>query len=287
MEPSGFTSGNVIFGYHAVREALQMENTRVEKILLSQGRRDARADELLGMARMRGVPITILSSPLFHKMFGVKGHQSLAAQVATCPYQDADALIRTEAEVPLFLALDEVMDPRNLGSILRSAAAAGVQGVFLPSRRTAPLSATVEKASAGAVNHVRIARVGNLVNLLRTLNERTIQTVGLVPDAPLCYYDCDFRGPTALVLGGEAKGIRRLVRETCSVLVSIPMAQHVESLNVSVAAAVVLYETLRQRRAARLEAQELLMATSSRQGEAGFGRQRPDEAGPGRRRARD
>jgi len=251
MHADGPIPSNMIFGVHPVREALLSEQNRVEKVIISQGRRDTRIGEIIRLARERGIPINHLSSPLFRKVFSVKGVQSVAAQVATVAFKEADALMSPEAS--LLLVIDEVTDPRNLGSIFRSAAAAGVNGVFLPTRRVAPLSATVEKASSGAVNLVQTARVVNIVRLVRSLNERSIQTVALVPSAPICYLDCDYTQPTALVVGGEEKGIRPLLKETCSVCVSIPMAGVLQSLNVSVATAVVLYEALRQRRARELQ----------------------------------
>lgn len=239
---------NIIFGIHPVREALQAPSNRVEKVFISEGRRDTRIGQVLDLARSKHVPIQRLSSPLFHRMFGSKGMQSLAAQVASVGYTDADDLAAVESG--LFLVLDEIVDPRNLGSIFRSALAANATGVFLPTRRTAPISPIVEKASAGAISHIRTARVVNLTDLIRSLNERSIQTIALVPGAPCSYLDCDLTLPTAFVLGGEEKGVRRLVRESCTWIASIPMAGPVRSLNVSVAAAVVLYEALRQRRAA-------------------------------------
>ena len=242
---------NVIFGIHPVREALRSGKNRVEKIFVSQDRRDARLGEVMELARARGIPITRLTSPLFRRLFGVRGLQSLAAQVASVPFEDPDELIDS-AEKGLFLVIDEVTDPRNLGSIFRSAAAAGVDGVLLPTRHVAPISPTVEKASAGGVNYVRTARVTNLVNLIKTFNERGVQTVGLVPGAPKSYLDVDLTIPTALVVGGEERGVRRLIRENCRETASIPMSGPLQSLNVSVATAVVLYEALRQRRREQL-----------------------------------
>lgn len=249
--PDITASPNVIFGYHPIREALLQERTRIEKIYISEGRRDSRLGDLLDEARRRGIPITRLGSPLFRKVFGVKGVQSIAAQVAVRPMEEMETLLESATPTSLFVVVDEVLDPRNLGSIFRSAAAAGVDGIFLPSRRIAPISAVVEKTSAGAVNHVRAAHAGNLVNLTRDLNEMEIQTIALVPGAPRSYLDCDYRGATALVVGGEERGVRRLLRETCLLTASIPMSGNLDSLNVSVALAVVLFEALRQRRAAQ------------------------------------
>ncbi|MBI2839787.1 MAG: 23S rRNA (guanosine(2251)-2'-O)-methyltransferase RlmB [Acidobacteria bacterium] len=240
-------AGNVIVGYHPIKEALLTVPERVEKLIVSMGRRDSRIGEILELARSKRIPINRLNPSIFRRVFGGRSPQSLAAQVATRSYDDAETLLRAGVHAPLLVVVDEVTDPRNLGSIFRSAAAVGVDGVFLPTRRVAPLSAVVEKASAGAVNHIRMARVVNIATLLRTLHDRGIQTIGMVPGAPLSYLECDLTQPTAVVVGGEENGLRHLVRETCTRLVSIPMAGTLDSLNVSVATAVVLYEASRQR----------------------------------------
>lgn len=245
--PEREPAGNVIVGYHPIKEALLTVPDRVEKLIVSVGRRDSRIGEILELARSKRIPINRLNPSIFRRVFGGRSPQSLAAQVATRSYDDAESLLRAGVRPPLLVVVDEVTDPRNLGSIFRSAAAVGVDGVFLPTRRVAPLSAVVEKASAGAVNHIRMARVVNIATLLRTLHDRGIQTIGLVPGAPLCYLDCDLTQPSAVVVGGEEHGLRHLVRETCTRLVSIPMAGTLDSLNVSVATAVVLYEASRQR----------------------------------------
>ncbi len=251
MSDKHSSSPNLIFGYHPIREALLGEKNRVEKIFVSQGRHDSRFGEILDLARSRGIPVTRFASPLFQKIFQTKGVQSFVAQVSTITFVDPDELLQRESG--LFLVIDEIIDPRNMGSIFRSAAAVGVDGIFIPFRHSAPISATVEKTSAGAINLVRTARVGNLVNLAKELNDRSIQTVALVPGVTLSYLDADYTLPTAFIVGGEEKGVRRLLRETCRTLVSIPMAGHLQSLNVSVATAIVLYEALRQRRIAEMK----------------------------------
>lgn len=242
---------NLIYGYHPVHEALQAHRGRVEKVILSHGRHDSRIREILDLARVQHVPVIRVEPSLFRRAYGGKTAQSVAAQVAVRAYDDPDSLLANASATPLFVIVDEITDPRNLGSIIRSAAAAGVDGVFVPSRRVAPLSAVVEKASAGAVNRVKIARAENIANMILRLDESSVQTIGLVPDAPLCYLDCDLTRPTAIIAGGEEKGVRRLIRERCTRLVAIPMAGGLDSLNVAVATAVVLYEALRQRRALR------------------------------------
>jgi 23S rRNA (guanosine2251-2'-O)-methyltransferase len=179
------------------------------------------------------------------------------ANVAAVAYQDADELIeRLAARVgtdqpPLAVVLDGVEDPRNLGAILRTCECAGAAAVFVPERRAAGLTETVAKAAAGALEYVPVARAANVVRLVEELKGRGLWTVGTAADAPRAYTDWDWTRPTALLLGGEGAGLRRLVRERCDVLVHIPMRGRIESLNVSVAAGIVLYEALRQRAAAR------------------------------------
>jgi 23S rRNA (guanosine2251-2'-O)-methyltransferase len=182
------------------------------------------------------------------------------ARVAAARYADAEALIdslgaRVGSETePLAVVLDGVEDPRNLGAILRTAECAGVHGVFVPERRAVGLTDTVAKAAAGAVEHVPVARATNLTRLIEQLKERNVWVVGAAPDGPTNYSDWDWTRASTLVLGGEGSGLRRLVRESCDVLVSIPVLGKIESLNVSVAAGVVLYEAVRQRLVARTNA---------------------------------
>ena len=186
-------------------------------------------------------------------------HQGVVASVAAAAYADADELldalaarVNTDAP-PLAVVLDGVEDPRNLGAILRTCECAGVRAVFVPERRAVGLTETVAKAAAGALEYVRVARVTNVARLIEELKERGIWTVGTAADASLEYTDWDWTRPSALLLGGEGEGLRRLVRERCDALVRIPLRGRIASLNVSVAAGVVLYEALRQRATVELK----------------------------------
>jgi 23S rRNA (guanosine2251-2'-O)-methyltransferase len=175
-------------------------------------------------------------------------HHGVVADVAELDSYSVEELVRGATGPPLLVVLDGIEDPHNLGAILRTADAAGVNGVVMQSRRSAALGGAAAKASAGAVAHVRIAEVVNIARAIEELKELGVWTIGLAGDAPTPYDTIDFTLPTAFVLGAEGSGLRRLVRERCDRLAAIPMGGHVESLNVSVAAGITLFEAVRQRR---------------------------------------
>ena len=175
-------------------------------------------------------------------------HQGVIAEVERLTEATLEELADTAKGAPLIVVLDEVEDPQNVGAVLRTVDAAGGSGVVRQTRRAAPLEGAAAKASAGAVNHVRVADVVNIARSLETLKQAGVWTVGLDAAAKMAYYDWDLTLPTALVVGAEGHGLRRLVRERCDQVVGIPMLGHVGSLNVSVATAIVLYEAVRQRR---------------------------------------
>jgi 23S rRNA (guanosine2251-2'-O)-methyltransferase len=239
-----------------VIEALRAGNKQLEQIAVAEGARHERLRELFELAKESRVPIhRVPRSALDRSTPGVT-HQGVVARTAASRYHDAgDLLDRLAAQVgtsnpPLALGLDAVEDPRNLGAILRTAECAGVAGVFIPERRAVGLTDTVAKASAGALEYVAVARVTNLVQLIEQLKQRNIWVIGAASDGTTSYTEWDWTVPTALFLGSEGKGLHRLVRERCDALISIPVHGHIESLNVSVAAGVILYEALRQRNAA-------------------------------------
>jgi 23S rRNA (guanosine2251-2'-O)-methyltransferase len=247
-----------LYGIAPVLEALRAGQRAIERITIAEGTRHHRLRELVETARSAGVPLRY--SPrieLSRTVNAQANHQGVVAVVAAASYADADGLLDTLAarvgtdNPPLAVALDGVEDPRNLGAIIRTAECAGVHGIFVPERRAAGLTETVAKTAAGALEHIKVARVTNLSRLIEQLKERNIWTVGTSADAPTLYTAWDWTQPTALFLGGEGAGLHRLVRERCDSVVSIPVRGHIESLNVSVAAGVVLYEALRQREAAR------------------------------------
>jgi len=240
---------DLVYGPNAVLEALRAGKRQIETITILESARPDRLKALLDLAREKGVPVHRV--PRFD--LGDMHHQGVVARIAAARYADADDLLDQlesrigSADPPLALGLDGVEDPRNMGSILRTAECAGVHGVFIAERRAVGLTSVVAKVAAGALEYVPVARVTNLVRLIEQLKERNIWVVGTAGDAKQLYTDWDWKLPAAVFLGSEGHGLHRLVREHCDTLVRIPVAGKLESLNVSVAAGVLLYEARRQR----------------------------------------
>jgi len=247
-------TGAHLYGVAPVVEALRAGQRPIERVIIAEGAHHHRLRELVELARKHNVPVHHAPRIDLARVVGAEAnHQGVVATIAAASYADADELLDSLAkrvgtdEPPLAVVLDGVEDPRNLGAILRTVECVGAHGVFVPERRAVGLTETVAKAAAGALEHVRVARAANLARLIEQLKERNIWTIGTSADAPLLYTDWDWRQPSALFLGGEGAGLHRLVRERCDALVNIPVRGHIESLNVSVAAGIVLYEALRQR----------------------------------------
>jgi 23S rRNA (guanosine2251-2'-O)-methyltransferase len=246
---------NLIYGLGPVLEALRAGGKKIEHLTIAEGARHERLRELLDLAREARVPLRRVPKLALDRILPGVNHQGVMARTAAATYRDAVALLdELSSQVgtstpPLILGLDAVEDPRNLGAILRTAECAGVGGVFIPERRAVGLTATVAKAAAGALEHIAVARVTNLVQLIEQLKQHNIWVVGAAADGTSDYTEWDWTVPSALFLGGEGAGLHRLVRERCDALVRIPLRGHIESLNVSVAAGIILYEALRQRKA--------------------------------------
>ena len=244
-----------IYGLIPVIEALRAGNKKLEQLTVAEGARHERLRELLDLAKQARVPVHRAPRFALDRTLPGVTHQGVIARTAAAAYCDAEELLDElsarvgTAEPPLVLGLDAVEDPRNLGAILRTAECAGVGGVFIPERRAVGLTATVAKTAAGALEHIAVARVTNLVQLIAQLKQRNIWVIGAAADGSSDYTQWDWTVPSALFLGGEGSGLHRLVRERCDALVRIPLFGRIESLNVSVAAGVILYEALRQRRA--------------------------------------
>ena len=234
----------IIYGINPVLEALRAG--RVKEIRVG-GRGGGRVPEVLALARERKVRVRRVPEEALERDSRQGVHQGVVADLDAAQRCSIGDLVRGAAGAPLLIVLDGIEDPQNLGAILRTADAAGVDGLVRQARRSAALGGAAAKASAGAVAHVRIAEVVNIARALEELKEAGVWTVGLVAEADTPYDAIDFTGPTAIVLGGEGSGMRRLVRERCDFLASIPMRGHVNSLNVSVAAGVALFEAVRQR----------------------------------------
>jgi 23S rRNA (guanosine2251-2'-O)-methyltransferase len=237
----------VIYGINPVLEALRARRVTALRVSSRAGDRVRQIEELAGEQR---VSVRRVSADELDRAAGGPGHrhQGVIAEVGGGASHGVEDLIAAAAGAPLIVVLDGIEDPHNVGAILRTVDAAGGDGVVRQSRHAAPLGGATAKASAGAVAHVKIADVVNIARSLEALKEAGVWTVGLAGDAPRRYDQIDYTLPTALVVGGEGTGLRRLVRERCDWIVSIPMRGHVQSLNVSVATGVVLFEALRQRR---------------------------------------
>jgi len=234
-----------IYGINPVYEALR-SSIKATKLLIARGRRRKELDGILEIAVRRGLePIEVDRSRL-DQLVQSAPHQGVILRIGPFPYRELEDVLKGEGD-PLVLVLDGVEDPRNLGAIIRTAEACGVWGVLIPKRRAAEVTATVAKASAGAVFHVPVAKVTNVREALRRIKTAGLWVVGAEADAPRSVFEEDLTGPLAVVIGGEGRGIRPVVRRECDFLVSIPMRGMVNSLNASVAAAVILYEVIRQR----------------------------------------
>jgi 23S rRNA (guanosine2251-2'-O)-methyltransferase len=244
---------NMVYGVNAVIEALRAGKRQVESVTILQSARPDRLKAVLELAREKGVPVQRVTRLYLDRSLGDALHQSFVSRIPAAHYADADELLDTLAakvgtpDPPLSLGLDGLEDPRNMGSILRTAECAGVHGVFIAERRAVGLTGVVAKVAAGALEYVPVARVTNLVRLIEQLKERNIWVVGAAGDAKQTYTEWDWTLPAAVFLGNEGHGLHRLVREHCDTLVRIPVVGKLDSLNVSVAAGVLLYEARRQR----------------------------------------
>ncbi|OGW40651.1 MAG: 23S rRNA (guanosine(2251)-2'-O)-methyltransferase RlmB [Nitrospirae bacterium GWD2_57_9] len=240
-----------IIGINPVIEALR-SGRPIQRILIAEQRRSDRdTAEIIRLARSRGIEVRMTGRDALSREAPQGVHQGVVAFAAAHAYSSLDDILKIPAErgeTPLFLILDGVEDPRNLGAILRTAEAAGVHGVIIPERRSAGLNETVAKAAAGALEYVSVVKVINIVNTIEELKKNGVWVAAAEAGGDMQYWDADFVRPTVLVLGGEDKGVRRLVREHCDYTLSLPLMGRISSLNVSVAAGIMLYEVLRQRK---------------------------------------
>ncbi len=246
--PSGEADG-IIEGRNAVTEALRA-GTPIDKIYLARGETDAALGHIASTARSKGVVVVECDRRKLDGMSRTHSHQGVIALAAVREYASVDDILeaaRAKGEPPLIVVCDELSDPHNLGAVIRTAECAGAHGVIIPKRRSAGLTAVVAKTSAGAVSHVPVARVANLPALLKELKEAGVWVFGTAADGDRLLYDADLKGPAAIVIGSEGDGMGRLVAETCDFKVRIPMRGKLNSLNASAAAAILLYEAVRQR----------------------------------------
>jgi 23S rRNA (guanosine2251-2'-O)-methyltransferase len=235
---------DAVYGINAVKGVIGARP--VDYVLVTQDRRSPRVGDIIGACRAAGVQVRFAPRQALDRTAGTTEHQDVVAVCSAKKYDNLETLA-TSAERPLIVVLDGVEDPGNLGAIVRTGVGAGAAGIVIPERRAAGLSAAVARAAAGALEHAKVARVTNLVRTLVELKKQNVWVYGFEAQAEKSYLDLDYSGACAVVLGGEGRGLHRLVREACDELAHIPLAGPVQSLNVSVAAGVVLYEAARQR----------------------------------------
>lgn len=238
-----------IAGKHSVLEALRSGRT-IHKLWIAEQAQKHHVGPILAEAKKNGIVAQFADKRKLDQMVQDVPHQGIVAQVAAYQYYEVEDLLaraREREETPLLLILDEIEDPHNLGSILRTADCAGVHGVIIPKRRSAGLTATVSKTSAGAVEYVPVARVTNIAQTIELLKEQGVWIAGSDVEASQSVYASDFKLPLAIVIGNESKGMGRLIKEKCDFLVKLPMHGQINSLNASVAASLLMYEAVRQR----------------------------------------
>jgi 23S rRNA (guanosine2251-2'-O)-methyltransferase len=243
----------VLYGLHPVEEAIRSGARTLDHVIVARDRKDERLERIIALARVAGIRVATDSREQMTRLAKTDAHQGVLAMVRERQFLGIEDFLSTKKaaaaeKFKFFLALDGVEDPHNLGALLRTADAVAVDGVLIPERRSAPINATVAKTSAGASEHVKIARVTNLVRSLEQMKKENVWVLGLDERGSPDYMDFDFRTDCVLVLGREGAGLHDLVKKTCDHLLRIPMAGAVSSLNVSVAGAIVMYEAMRQRR---------------------------------------
>ncbi len=239
---------DLIWGLNPVLEALKA-GTPLNKVIVARKARGS-VRQILDLARQRGVPVQAVDKKVLDALIPSGKHQGVAASTSPksyVPVEEIFQVARQRQEDPLILALAGWEDPQNFGGVLRSAEAVGVHGVIIPAHRAVPLTGTVARVSAGALEYVLVSRVTNLKHTLLWLKEAGLWVVGADPKGTLCYFDADLTGPLVLVVGGEGRGISPSLAKVCDLLVRIPMFGKINSLNAAVAASLILYEVLRQR----------------------------------------
>ena len=236
-------------GRNPIMEALKANRT-INKIFVAKGEREGSIRQIIAMAREKKIIITEVEHNALESMSSTKSHQGIIAFVAVKEYVEVDEILRIAEEKgqpPFIIILDEITDPHNFGAILRTANAVGAHGVIIPKRRAIGLTSSVSKASAGAIEYVPVARVTNISQTIEALKKKNVWIVGTDASGEKAFYESDLKGPMALVVGSEGEGIGKLIREKCDFVVNIPMQGEISSLNASVAAAIVMYEILKQR----------------------------------------
>ena len=240
---------DVLVGRNAVTEALK-SGRGINKLWIASGDREGSVAELAALAKERGIVVQYVERAKIESLAGGHRQQGVLAYVAPVPYAELDDILKAaeeKGEAPFLVLLDELEDPHNLGALLRTADATGVHGILIPKRRSVSLNATVAKTSAGAVEYVPVARIGNIAQTLKKLKEKGFWVAGADMDGEKAYYEADLTGPLVLVVGSEGRGMSRLTKEACDFIVSMPMVGRINSLNASVAGSILMYESMRQR----------------------------------------
>ena len=244
-------SEELIGGRNSVIEALRSGRS-LNKLFVQDGIKGGSIGEIIALAIESGVPIDYVKIEKLNQLAEGLRHQGVAAMVAPVRFYDLDEVLaaaQAKGEEPFLVLLDELQDPQNVGAIIRTADAAGVHGVLMPKRRSCPLNAVVAKVSAGAVEYVPVVSIGNIAQTIEELKKKGLWVIGADMDGEVDYFSGNLKGPIVLVIGAEGKGLGRLVREKCDLLVKIPMRGGVSSLNASAAGAILLFEIVRQRAA--------------------------------------
>ncbi len=241
---------DILFGRNPIIEALEAGNTVIDKILIQEGLRHSQIGHILSLAKERNILYRFVDKRKLDTLCEGENHQGVLAVIAAHTYATLEELLQLahdQGKPPFLVVAEGISDPHNLGSILRTANAAGAHGIIIPKNRSVSLNGTVAKVSAGAVEYTKVARVTNIPQTLEKLKKAGLWIVGTDLTGTQLHSDCDLTGPLAIVIGSEGEGMSRLTRETCDFLVKIPMLGQIQSLNASVAAGILLYEAVRQR----------------------------------------
>ncbi len=238
-----------VFGFHSAEEAIRSHPDRVNRVWIAQDHHSPRIKQIVNLAKSHRLPVTQVQTNVLARLAGDSHHQGVVLELSPYRYHDADELLEEINDKTLFCILDEIQDATNLGTLIRTMEGAGVNGVFLPERRSALITAVTHRLSAGALEHVKVARIGNVAQWLDVLKEKGVRIICADAAAPKLWHEADYSGPIAILVGNEQRGVRRLLKEKSDELVRIPMLGKLQSLNVNVATAILLYEAVRQRSA--------------------------------------
>ena len=239
---------DILCGFHAAEETVRARPGRIHRIWVSLQGASPRLKRLIAEARSQKIPVQIVQRQALARIAGNTHHQDIVLEVSPYQYQDADEVLEDVRLDSLFCIFDEIQDVTNFASLIRTAEGAGVQAIFIPERRSAAVTSVTYRLSAGALEHLKIARVTNLADLILKLQERGVRVICADAAATELWYEADYSGSIAILVGNEFKGVRRLLKERSDQVVCVPMLGKVESLNVNVAAAILLYEVIRQRK---------------------------------------